>query len=324
MATHAALLALGLVLLVVGGRTLVAGASQLARALGVSELIVGLTVVAFGTSAPELAVNTLAAVRGDASIAFGNVVGSNIANVALVVGLSALLRTLVIESAIVSREIPMMLLATAAALILGLDRIRGAAESYDRADGLMLLLLFSVFLYYTVSEVMASHRVDRFAEEAGHLPGRLVREVGRPGLQTVVGFGVLLLGAQLTVAHAVALAEALRVPGPVIGLTLVALGTSLPELATSLVATWKGQTSLAVGNIVGSNIFNLLMVLGTTAVIRHVDLPQPRGDADLLALAAFSVVLLPLGLGSGGRIERWKGSVLVGAYLGYLSWRVLT
>ncbi len=316
------LLTLGLTLLVLGGRGLVAGASQLATAFGVSEVVIGLTVVAFGTSAPELAVNGLAAVRGNAAIAFGNVIGSNIANLALVVGSAAALRPLLIESIIVSREIPMMLLATAAAVILGLDRIRGVAESYDRSDGLMFLLLFSVFLYYSAAEIVAKRRADPIVRAAEHVHRRMIWDIGRPGLLTAGGFAVLLVGAQLTVSSAVALAEAFQVPRPVIGLTLVAFGTSLPELATSLIATWRGQTSLAIGNVVGSNIFNLLFILGITACIRNVEVPFPRGGADLLSLAGFSLVFLPLSWTSGGRIQRWQGASLVFAYLAYITWRL--
>lgn len=323
MAVDAVLLMVGIALLVIGGSALVSGASQLAATLGVSELTVGLTVVAFGTSAPELAVNTLAAVQGSSSIAFGNVVGSNIANVALVIGLCALLRPLRIESGIVSREIPMMLLATVAALILGLDRIRGASEAYDRSDGLVLLLLFSVFLYYTISEVVVKRRRDPLAKDAAeNVPSSAFWTAGRTALLAAGGLGILVAGAEVTVSNAVSLAAALDVPDAIIGLTIVALGTSLPELATSVVATWKGQTNLAVGNVVGSNIFNLLFILGATSVIRPVEVPAVRGGADLAALAVFSAVLLPLARSQGSHIVRFEGAALVAAYLGYMVWRI--
>jgi cation:H+ antiporter len=319
----ALLLCVGLGLLVAGGRGLVSGASRLAAALGVSELAIGLTVVAFGTSAPELGVNVLAALRGDAGIAFGNVVGSNIANIALVLGFCVLLRPLRIESVIVFREIPMMLLATAAALVLGFDRFRGTGEVYDRSDGLILLLLFSIFLYYTVSEVVAKRRTDPLAEVATRgLETRDGWTTGRAGLLACAGLCVLLAGAELTVSQAVALAEMLGVSRAVIGLTIVAVGTSLPELATSLVATWRGQTNLAIGNVIGSNIFNLLFILGVTAVLRSVELPAGGGAADLLALAAFSAVMVPLSRTQGSRILPWHGAGLVLAYLAYMIWRI--
>ena len=298
------LLVLGLALLLAGGRLLVAGAVQLAGTLGVSELAIGLTVVAFGTSAPELAVNLSAAIQGNAGIAFGNVVGSNIANVALVLGVAALVRSLRIDSTIVNREIPMMLLATAAAIILGLDRLRGEVERYDRADGLILLLLFSVFLYYSISEVAAKRSSDPIAEAAaGSVSTEQFVTATRSGLMVAVGLALLVGGAELTVARAVALAEALGVSRAVIGLSVVALGTSLPELATSFVAARRGSITLAVGNIVGSNIFNLLFILGTTAAITPVDVPH-LGGADLAALAGFSCMLL-----------------LLLAYAGFMTWR---
>jgi cation:H+ antiporter len=323
MAFDVVLLMLGMTLLVAGGHALVEGASQLADSLGVSEVAIGLTVVAFGTSAPELAVNTLAAISGNAPIAFGNIIGSNIANIGLVLGLSALVRPLLIESEIVSREIPMLLLASAAALILGLDRLRGADELYDRADGLIFLLLFSVFLYYSISEVVAKRRKDPLAESAAeNVHARAFWTRGRALLLAAAGLAILFGGAQLTVANAVSLAEALDVPGVIIGLTIVALGTSLPELATSLVATWRGQTSLAVGTVVGSNIFNLLFILGATAVIEPVEVSEVRGGADLVAMAMFAALLLPLSRSDGSHIVRWHGVALVAAYLGYMAWRL--
>jgi len=311
----------GLALLVGGGRALVGGASALARSFGVSELAIGLTVVAFGTSAPELAVNGLAAIQGNPSLAFGNVVGSNIANIALVVGMASLVRPLQVESVIVSREIPMMLLATAATVILGLDRLRGEPERFDLGDGTMLLLLFGVFLYYTTAEVLAGRTTDPLAASAAEqAPGGGLSATGRAAATAAGGLVLLVVGAQVTVQSAVAVAEALDVPRSLIGLTVLAFGTSLPELATSLVATWHGRTNLAVGNIVGSNIFNLLFILGLTAVVRPVPVPD-AGLSDLGALAFFSLLFLPLARSSGRRIVRWEGVCLITAYLAYMGWR---
>ncbi|MGH0030402.1 MAG: calcium/sodium antiporter [Myxococcota bacterium] len=323
LALEALLLVLGMGLLIFGGRALVSGASRLAATLGVSEVAIGLTVVAFGTSAPELAVNTLAALRGNSDIAFGNVIGSNIANVGLVLGACAVTRVLVVESVIVSREIPMMLLATAGTIVMGLDRIHGApADGFDRADGLLLLLLFSIFLYYSVAEVVSKRRADPVAAGAAAQAGG--GETSRGGsavLLALCGLALLMVGAQVTVTNAVSIAESLGVPSVVIGLTLVSLGTSLPELATSLVATSQGRTSLAVGNVVGSNVFNLLFILGTTATIRSVEVPSPHGAGDLGALAAFSAVLLVASRTGGASLGRWHGVGLIAAYGGYVVWR---
>ena len=321
MIVDLALLALGLAVLLAGGRSLVAGASELAGALGVSELTIGMTVVAFGTSAPELAVNTLAAIEGNTTIAFGNIVGSNITNAALVIGVAAMIRPITMESVIVSREIPMMMVATFGALILGFDRIDGGAETYDRSDGLMLLLLFSVFLYYSISEVVGQRREDPMAVgAAARAPIHGQERRDRALWLTGGGLVLLVVGAQLTVTYAVSLAEALGVPGVVIGLTLVALGTSLPELATTVMAASRGLTSMAVGNVVGSNIFNLLFVLGTTATIRPVEIPS-GGTLDLLAMTGFSAVLLLLSRSRKPGIGRITGWILVTTYLGYVIMR---
>jgi cation:H+ antiporter len=323
VAVDAVVLVVGIALLLGGAHAMVGGASKLAGALGVSELAIGLTVVAFGTSAPELAVNVLAALGGNSEIAFGNLVGSNIANVALVMALAATVRPLLIESVIVSREIPMMLLATAAGLLLGLDRIRGMPEAYDRSDGLILLLLFSVFLYYSISEVIAKRSRDPLAEAAtDQMQSAESWAAGRAAFLAATGLGILLAGAQLTVSSAVALAEALEISSELIGFTVIAVGTSLPELVTCLVATSKGQTSLAVGTVVGSNIFNLLFILGVTAVIHPVEVPVAGGAIDLAALAVFSALLLPLSRSRGSRVVRREGAVLLAAYLAYLAWRL--
>lgn len=317
------LLVLGMALLVGGGRALVGGASQLASAFGISELTIGLTVVAFGTSAPELAVNTLAALRGNAAIAFGNIIGSNFANIGLVLGFCALIRSLQIESVIVRRELPMMVLATLVTVVLGIEQIRGEAESYDRADGLVLLLLFSVFLYYSITEVLAARSTDQIAQGAvARAPSGDVWTAGRALLLGAFGLGLLMAGAQLTVTSAVAVAEALGVPRVLIGFTIVALGTSLPELVTSVVATTRGQTSLAVGNIVGSNLFNLLFILGTTAVIRPVEVPPVGGVADLSVLLLLTLGLLVMVRVGESSISRREGVGLLLAYFGYVTWRV--
>jgi len=317
----------GLALLLGGGEMLVRGASGLAGALGVPPLVIGLTVVAFGTSAPELAVNVTAAWRGDATLSFGNVVGSNIANIGLILALAALLKALDVRGTVISREIPMMLVATAALVVLGLDRIVASSETYDRADGLMLLLLFGVFLYYTIAEVFRGRGRDPLATQAER---RAESRAERAPMQSTVaqagiaGLGLVGLvgGAELTVDGAVAIATAVGVPNAVIGLTLVAVGTSLPELATSLSAVRSGQLDLAVGNVVGSNIFNVLFILGTTAAIHSVPLPE-GGLADLIAVSVFSVALLAFALSHSQRILRVEGAVLLAAYVGYTAWRVL-
>ncbi|MEX0741573.1 MAG: calcium/sodium antiporter [Phycisphaeraceae bacterium] len=316
------LLLLGLALLVAGGEFLVRGASTLAARLGVAPVIVGMTVVAFGTSTPELVVNLAAAFRGDSAIGFGNVVGSNIANVGLLLGIVALTYPLVIHRSIVTREIPMMLLASVAAIILAFDGLTdGGADTFVRSEGLILLLFFCVFLYYTLSEALRQRETDIFVTE-------LVATTERPNqppvprwrIASLVVGGLLLLiaGGELTFRGAVGFAQALGISEVIIGLTIVAVGTSLPELATSFVAARRGQTDMAVGNIVGSNIFNLLFIWGLTVMIAPTAMPA-GGRVDLLVMTAFAVVLLPMAL-TQQRLSRLEGGVLALGYCAYIGW----
>ncbi len=316
------LLIAGIGLLLAGGHLLVTGASQLASSLGLSELAIGLTVVAFGTSAPELAVNVGAALAGDTALAFGNVIGSNIANIGLVIGLCAITRPLLIENVVISREIPMLLLASVATVILGLDGVTGRPEMYDRTDGMMLLLMFTIFLYYTVVDFRSRSAPMPLSNAAGDfVRARPLWNRSKALVLATLGLGALIIGTEWTVSSAVSLAERLGASKDVLGLTIVAVGTSLPELVTSLVATRKGQTNLAIGNVVGSNIFNLLFVLGTTAVIRPVALPEVGGRSDLLAMLVMCVVLVPIARSRESRIPRAAGFALVLGYSGYMTWR---
>lgn len=316
------LLATGLILLLGGGDLLVRGAAGLAKIAGLSPMVIGLTIVAFGTSAPELSVNILAAVHGNGTLAFGNIVGSNIANVALVLGLAAMIKPLRIQGTIITREIPMMLLASGAALIMSFDGfLRGAVDMYDRSDGLLFLLLFSVFLYYTISEVLHKRTADPFVEQARMLgPESNIQSWLINGGLLLAGLAALMSGGRLTVDAAVHLAEAMGIPKVVIGLTIIAVGTSLPELVTSIMATWRGQTDLAVGNVVGSNIFNLLFVTGLSATIAPITIPA-GGVNDLLVMTALSLILLPMAITDTRRIVRSEGLLLLTAYAAYVLWR---
>lgn len=311
----------GLALLLGGGAALVRGAAGLARKLGISPLVIGLTVVAFGTSTPELAVNMIAVDRGANDVAFGNVVGSSLANIGLILGLSALVRPLVIHGQVLAREIPMMLLAAVFLLVLALDpALRGGPGVIDRADGVCLLLIFCVFLYTMVGDVVRQRR-DPLAEQARER-GRLRWHEGVPAdlVLIAVGLAGLIYGGDLTVSAATALALALGVPQAIVGLTIVAVGTSFPELVTSAIATWRGESDIAVGNVVGSNVFNTLFILGLTATVSPVMVPA-GGNFDLLATVVLSLVLLPLGFTHSRRIVRAEGIVLLAAWIGYTIWR---
>ena len=294
------LILVGLAGLFFGGNWLVDGASRVAQKLGVPPLIVGLTVVAFGTSMPELMVSVRAALSGSSGIALGNVVGSNIANIGLILGLTGLVLPITVKVRMVRREIPLMIGVTLLGYILIFDRLVG------RLDGIILLLGFIAFnggmLWFTLRRSDEEKAEDLAAGGDSH-PDEINTslEVGR----LLVGIVVLLIGAESTVRGATAIASQLGVPDVVIGLTLVAFGTSLPELAASLVAAFRKQSDIAVGNVVGSNIANLLLILGATSVIT----PIPVNDAgtfmpysfgvlsfDYPLMLAFAVLVMPFAL----------------------------
>ncbi len=266
--------------------------------------------------------NVIAAWQGNSELSFGNIIGSNLANLGLVLGGTAVVCPLFIGSDVNRREIPMMLLTTLMAMVLAFDTpLRGGPASYDREDGLVLLALLAVFVYYTALGVLRGRAADKLAEEAlqaGAPPGR---SLSMNSVMTLVGLAGLVGGGRLTVDAASAAAQGRGVPEAIIGLTVVAVGTSLPELATAVIAARHGETDLAVGNVVGSNILNLVFVMGMTAVVRPVPVPA-GGSADLLMLGAVTLAVVPLAL-TGSRIVRGEGALLVAAYFGYMAWRVL-
>jgi cation:H+ antiporter len=316
----------GLLLLTGGGDAVVRGASAVAQKLGISPLAIGLTVVAFGTSAPELAVNITAAVADEPDLSFGNIIGSNLANIGLVVGCCGLVRALPIRSVVVAREIPMMVLATIVTIVMAADRlVDGETPILDRGDGILLLLFFSVFLYYTVGELLRQRTDHPVLED---LLASDLRDASRgvtftrDSLLALAGFGALLYGAGLTVDSATSLARRFEVPEVVIGLGIVAIGTSLPELATGLMATLRGHMELAIGNVVGSNVFNLLLVLPVTVCIRPLEIPA-RGMIDLLVALGLSIALLVVSVTNHRRILRAEAGLLLAAYIAYVGWRAM-
>ena len=309
----------GLILLVVGAEALVRGASKLAARFGISPLMIGLTVVAFGTSAPETAVSIQAALSGSGDIAVGNVIGSNIANILLILGLSALVSPLIVSRQLVRLDVPVMIGAGVLTFALAwngnLSRIEG---------GILLTLL----LLYTAFLVVASKR-DKKLIQAQEVPAGTEAENSRFGwviqlAMVLVGLGLLVLGSNLLIEGAVALARALGLSELVIGLTVIAVGTSLPELATSLLAVYRGERDIAVGNIVGSCIFNLLLVLGAGSVVSTSGLSvSPNALAfDLPVMLAVFVACLPIFF-SGYRINRWEGALFFGYYLAYTLYLVM-
>ncbi len=314
----------GLVLLMWGGEAVVRGASAVARRLGISPLAIGLTVVAFGTSAPELAVNITAAIADQPALSFGNIIGSNLANIGLVVGCCGLIRALPIRSVVVAREIPMMLLATVVVIVMAADQfVDNEPPALDRGDGIVMLLFFSVFLFYTVGDLLRQRTDHPVLENlVSSDPPEVNRRVAfsRDSLLTLAGFGSLLYGANLTVEGAIAVARDFEIPEVVIGMAVVAIGTSLPELTAGLIATLRGHMELAIGTVVGSNIFNLLLVLAITICIRPLEIPE-HGMKDLLCALGLSIVLLVVSLTNHRRILRVEASLLLTVYAAYLSWR---
>lgn len=315
----------GLAGLLVGGDMLVRGASGLARALGVSPLVVGLTVVAFGTSAPELVVNVLGAIHDQTDLAFGNVVGSNLANLGLVLGITALIAPVGVRGQIVRREIPLLALASAMLLVFSSDALlRSQPSMLDRADGLGLLLLFLVFFYVTAVDVIRGRGQDPLLAGVDAVPRFQRRTLPSRNVAVLAaGLALLYLGGRFTIDAGTALARDWAVSPTVVGLVLVAAGTSLPELVTSVMAAYRREPDLAVGNLVGSNLFNGLFVLPLSALIADVRIPD-GGTADLLFSLALTVLLVPVALLGRGNISRRWGGGLLALYGVYLSARLLT
>ena len=314
----------GLAMLLGGGSFLVRGASGIARALRVSPLVIGLTIVAFGTSAPELVVNIAALIRGNDGIAFGNIIGSNISNIGLILGITALVKPLGVKGVVIVREIPMMIVVALVTVIIGIDGV--FTETFDafvRHDGAILLLLLVIFIFYNMRDALRKRRQDQYLVQVeGHIPSPPHKGIHVSGIMAVAGLGLLVAGGKLTVSGAVGVAAALGVSDALIGLTIIAVGTSLPELATSMIAAWKNEPELAVGNVVGSNIINLSLVLGLVSVISPVDIPA-GGRFDLVAMALFSVILLPISIMSMRKITRVEGAVLLSCYCAYMVFRAL-
>jgi len=308
--TIALLLAGGFAALLGGAELLVRGAARLAAAFGISPLVVGLTVVAFGTSAPELAVSTRAALAGQADIAFGNVVGSNIFNVLFILGLSALIAPLAVDRKLVRLDVPIMIGVSVLFLLLGLDGRIG------RLEGTALVILGLVF---TAFQIVGGRKSGNGDPVSGMPSGGGRTPLLISGVLVVAGLGLLVLGSRWLVDGAVALARAYGTSELVIGLTIIAVGTSLPEVATSVIASLRGERDIAVGNVIGSNIFNVLWVLGLAAAVSGDGVALAGGALgfDALVMLAAAVACLPIFI-TGYRIDRWEGALFLGYYVVYV------
>ena len=310
------LLVFGFIFLIKGADYLVQGSSSLAKKLRVSDLIIGLTIVALGTSTPELVVNLVASFRDTADLAIGNVLGSNIANILLILGVSATIYPLVVHKNTVYKEIPFALLAVLALFFLVNDQDLASqkANLLSRGDGLVLLLFFLVFMYYVFSvAVTKPNSEDAVLEEEIQ-----VFPVWQSWVMIFAGILGLAFGGQWVVDGAVAIAKILGVSEKLIGLTVVAIGTSLPELVTSAMAAYRQKTDIAVGNVVGSNIMNILFILALTAVVSPLSFSNDL-QVDLWMVIGVTVLLfLALFIGKRRLLERWQGVTFITVYLMYI------
>jgi cation:H+ antiporter len=314
------LLVAGLVLLVLGADWLVKGASSIAKKLRVSALVIGLTVVAFGTSMPELTVSTTAALNGSPDIALGNVVGSNIANILLILGVCALFRNLTVKSTTVWKEIPLAVVGMLLLFVFGNDHLFDniATNALTRTDGIALLVLFGIFMYYIFGLAKSDRAMAKEAEESEIKVFATPLSAG----YILAGLGLLVGGGRLLVDNAVDIASAAGLSEALIGLTVVAIGTSLPELATSLVATYRGQNDIAVGNIVGSNIFNIFWILGLSSIITPLPVSANASIDMLVGLGVTSLLFFVMFLGRKHMLTRAEGMLFVVAYIGYTGYLI--
>lgn len=301
----------GFALLIAGAHFLVAGASSLAKRLKISEMAIGLTVVAFGTSTPELIVSIFSSAQGHSELVFGNIVGSNIFNILLILGVAGALSPLMVHSNTVRKEIPFSLLATSLMFVLVNDTLFSAVDQnrLSFVDGMILLGLFAVFLIYVfgISKI----------KDTGSAQVREYNQILTAFL-IIVGFAGLFLGGRIVVSNSISIARYLAVSENLIAITIVAGGTSLPELATSAVAAYRKRDDIAIGNIVGSNIFNICFILGMSSLIKPV-LYDPILNIDLMVLiAATTVLFITMFTGTKRRLDRWEAIVFIVSYIGYI------
>lgn len=303
----------GLLLLIGGADTLVRGATSIARRVGISPLVIGLTVVALATSLPELLVSVGASLRGSPGVAFGNIVGSNIANIGLILGTAAVLAPIRVQAQVIRFDAPILLVCSVAMIGVGLD------GTISRIDGLFLVITLIGYIVFNIrlarKEPEAKALQKEFSEAlAQELP------LWQASLFLLGGLAGLLFGADLLVDGAVQVASSFGIPDAVVGLTIIAVGTSLPELATSVAAAYRGKGDIAIGNAVGSSIFNILGILGATTLIHPLDASSIAVE-DMLVMTGFGVLVLPL-LRSDVTLSRREGALLLTAYAAYIAWTV--
>lgn len=309
----------GFFLLIKGADLLVDGSASIAKKLKISSIVIGLTIVAFGTSTPEFIVNIFASVKGNSEIAIGNILGSNIANILLILGISSIIYPIAAKRNTVLKEIPFSLLAIVLLGVMANDQFidGGAFSDITRIDGIVLLGFFIIFLYYTFG---ITKSVDDI-HETGQIK---VFSYFKATIFIIIGLLGLVIGGKWIVDGAVKIAEIFNISQSLIGLTIVAIGTSLPELATSAIAVYKKQSDIAIGNIVGSNIFNIFWILGVSAIIRPLPFNTSSNLDIIMTIFASVVLFLVMFVGKKRIIERWQGILMVMSYIGYVVFLIWT
>lgn len=312
------LFVVGFVLLISGANLLVEGSASIAKNLNISSIVIGLTIVAFGTSAPELIVNIFASVQGNTEIAIGNILGSNIVNILLILGVSSIIYPLATKENTVWKEIPLSLLAAILVGVMVNDTLLdgGTFSGLTKIDGIVLIAFFIIFLYYTfgISKV-SGENTDLEIKDMSYM---------KSSLYIVGGLLGLVFGGKWIVDGAIKIAEGFNVSQSLIGLTVVAIGTSLPELATSAVAAYKKQSDIAIGNVVGSNIFNIFWILGLSAVINPLPFSKDSVIDIIMTIVASLILFLIMFIGKKHTVERWQGVIMILIYIGYVAYLIGT
>jgi cation:H+ antiporter len=311
------LLFAGFVVLIFGANSLVDAASSVAVKLGIPNIVIGLTIVAFGTSAPELVVNLFAAISGSTEMVLGNVLGSNIFNILGILGISAIIYPLTVKTSTTWLEIPLSLLAAICVLIIGADMVLDDATTnvITRSEGIVLLLFFTIFLVYNLTVAKAGGEEEEM-ETKSYTTGKAI-------LFIILGLAGLILGGRLIVDSAVSIAEVIGLSERVIGLTVVSIGTSLPELATSIIAVRKKNVDIAIGNVVGSNIFNIFLILGISTTVAPLQLNDGAFFDIFVNIAAGLLLFIFIFTGKGRKLERWEGILLLSLYIAYVTYLIV-
>lgn len=309
------LLVIGFVVLIKGADLLVSGSSSLARHFNIPEIVIGLTIVAFGTSMPEMVVNIIAATEGKSDIVFGNVIGSNVFNLFAILGLAGVVAPLVVPNNTVWKEIPFSLLAIIVLAIL-VNSVFSPISGLQRIDGAILLIFFSAFIYYIFRQMSAQRSTETVVQTQS-------RSIWLMILLIVIGLVGLVLGGRLVVNNAIEIAQAVGISEKIIGLTIIAAGTSLPELATSVVAVTKKNNDIAIGNIIGSNIFNIFLILGVSSLIQPIGY-NTQFNWDLALLGVGTALLFGyMFTGKTKKLDRWEAAILLSIYIGYVIYLIL-